>query len=373
MRLVFTGLWIGLRKSAAPFLLLFCALGAVLWIVPTVVLRQDDLQPVQIAVVDEAPGEFSDLLLSLARSQAKGIAEITALSPQDPSDGFAAVLVLPEGFWQSVMQGGSCTPVLRVSASSPLEGLWTVALARSAARSIETAQRQISGAITPLQQAGLTGEALQRAILQLDMSLLDRYLAPNSHSETVRLSATGALTLPEYLLCSGISALAFGAIFLLWEGVSALRGFSLLSRRTQPFASALLLSGILSAALWLPVAALLAGGRPRLPALLQLWLLYTAALLLLTSLPSRGCCAAASVSLVLGQALFGGGLFPEALLPSALARVAGWFPLSLGRRALAAACFAGEAPSTAICLLLAGSCLLLTVILWFGPRKEGSP
>lgn len=162
------------------------------------------------------------------------------------------------------------------------------------------------------------------------------------------------------------------AAFLFWEGFSVLNRFARYAQRPSLFACALLLALVLSAGLWLPVAVLLKGGFPEPHALAALWLSSAGQLLLTVSLPGRGACAAASVGLTLGQALFGGGFFPEALLPPVLFRLAGWLPLTLRRSALGAACF-GAGEGAALLLLAAGffaAAALVSGLLWNRERRN---
>ncbi len=372
MRLILTGLLVGLKRSAAPFLLLFAAMLCWSGVLAPFAREEEQPAPVRIGVLDEERGAFSPLLLSLLQKPLGQAAELRILAPGDPQEDCAAVLILPRGFWQGIMDGENRSPVLRLYAASPLEGLWAGALARSGARTIETAQRQIAGMVPVLRAAGLDGGELEAALMRADLSLLDRYLSRGGRLHPVRLSATGALNLGRYLLCSAATILMSAAAFLFWEGFSVLNRFARYARRPSLFTCALLLALLLSAGLWLPVAVLLKGGFPEPHAFAALWLSSAGQLLLTVSLPGRGACAAASVGLTLGQALFGGGLFPEALLPPALFRLAGWLPLTLRRGALGAACF-GAGEGAGRLLLAAGffaAAALVSGLLWNRERRN---
>ena len=372
MRLILTGLLAGLKRSAAPFLLLFAAMLCWSGVLAPFAWEETQPAPIQIGVLDEEQGAFSPLLLSLLQKPLGQAAELKILAPGDPQEGCAAVLILPRGFWQGIMDGENLSPVLRLYAASPLEGLWAGALARSGARTIETAQRQIAGMVPVLREAGLDGRELEAALMRADLSLLDRYLSRGGRLHPVRLSATGALNLGRYLLCSAATILMSAAAFLFWEGFSVLNRFARYAQRPSLFACALLLALVLSAGLWLPVAVLLKGGFPEPHALAALWLSSAGQLLLTVSLPGRGACAAASVGLTLGQALFGGGFFPEALLPPVLFRLAGWLPLTLRRSALGAACF-GAGEGAALLLLAVGffaAAALVSGLLWNRERRN---
>ena len=297
MRLILTGLLAGLKRSAAPFLLLFAAMLCWSGVLAPFAWEETQPAPIQIGVLDEEQGAFSPLLLSLLQKPLGQAAELKILAPGDPQEGCAAVLILPRGFWQGIMDGENLSPVLRLYAASPLEGLWAGALARSGARTIETAQRQIAGMVPVLREAGLDGRELEAALMRADLSLLDRYLSRGGRLHPVRLSATGALNLGRYLLCSAATILMSAAAFLFWEGFSVLNRFARYAQRPSLFACALLLALVLSAGLWLPVAVLLKGGFPEPHALAALWLSSAGQLLLTVSLPGRGACAPRSARL----------------------------------------------------------------------------
>ena len=133
MRLILTGLLVGLKRSAAPFLLLFAAMLCWSGVLAPFAREEEQPAPVRIGVLDEERGAFSPLLLSLLQKPLGQAAELRILAPGDPQEDCAAVLILPHGFWQGIMDGENLSPVLRLYAASPLEGLWAGALARSAA------------------------------------------------------------------------------------------------------------------------------------------------------------------------------------------------------------------------------------------------
>ena len=65
MRLILTGLLAGLKRSAAPFLLLFAAMLCWSGVLAPFAWEETQPAPIQIGVLDEEQGAFSPLLLSL--------------------------------------------------------------------------------------------------------------------------------------------------------------------------------------------------------------------------------------------------------------------------------------------------------------------
>lgn len=110
MRLILTGLLVGLKRSAAPFLLLFAAMLCWSGVLAPFAREEEQPAPVRIGVLDEERGAFSPLLLSLLQKPLGQAAELRILAPGDPQEDCAAVLILPHGFWQGIMDGENLSP-----------------------------------------------------------------------------------------------------------------------------------------------------------------------------------------------------------------------------------------------------------------------
>ena len=373
VKLIFGSWRIALRQSEGAVLSILVCLALLFAAALAVVRVSPPPEPVKLGLVslDESPMPAS-LIASVVAERFEGVATVALLSPQERTDGFAAVLTLPQGFWRSIMTGENFVPALTVNAASPLEGLWIGQLAQSAGRTLLGAQSAVGGLLSAMKAQGLSDEEIERRLLTADMALLEHYLTRKGVFESETLHATGSVLAAQYYGGSAVSFGLFSLMFLLFPPLYALRQFADLSQRRHETFISCLLTAVTLFMLLCPLG-LLARGAPsaalRSSSSLLLMLLCAALLTLCVAVfRSLAACAAAVTGLSLIQALFGGGLLPEPLLPLSLAPLGRWLPLSLMRRLIIDAAFgAGFADAPAV-LLWCALCVGCALALWL--RRE---
>lgn len=362
MRLTVNATVIALKKALLPMLILLAALLLVgMVIFSALSISPAAFEPIEIAVISEDNSPLAvSLIESTVNSRFKSLAQIRLCENEKQTVGCAAVITLPNGFWQSVMSGENLSPKLEIRSASPFEGLWVRQLADSAARLLTRAQNAVSGIYAAALKDGLSDSEIDRVIFAADMSLLNDYLTRKGRFESVYLSATGSIGISEYYLCSAASFAVFSLLFLMYEPLSVTKSFSRFSGcKWRCFFAAAAAAFILSLLLTSLAAATV---KPDIRVILSREILLSAFLccsLLLFSLafmPDMPCCAAFCFCSAVVQALFGGGFLPEALLPQKLSLLCGLLPLSLLRRLFSNAAFSAnfgcEAAAIFWCALL---------------------
>lgn len=373
MKLIFQGWRIALRHSLGAVLGILVCL-ALLFAAALVVLQTAPKpEPVKLAIVslDDSPMPAT-LISSVVASRFEGVATVTLLEADDSVDGFAAVLTLPQGFWSSIMTGENRAPALTVNVSSPLEGLWIRQLAQSAGRTLLGAQNAVGGMLSAMYAEGLSDDEIDKKLLTADMALMESYLTRKGLFDSQTLRATGNVSAMQYYGGSAVSFALFSLLFLLFPPLYTLRQFSTLSQHRHETFAACLLAAVTLFALLCPLGVMVLGTPVKNMSVGSgiLLIVLCASLLVLCAAAFRSpaACAAAVTGLGLVQALFGGGLLPEALLPPPLTPLCRLLPLSLMRRlALDAAFgvgFSDVAATLLWCALFTGGALLL----WL--RKE---
>lgn len=373
MKLVFQGWRIALWHSLGAVLSILMCLALLFSAALAVLHAAPEPEPVKLAVVSlDDTAMPATLISSVVAARFEGVATVALLGPNDSTDGFAAVLTLPQGFWNSIMTGENLAPALTVNVSSPLEGLWIQQLAQAAGRTLLSAQSAVGGMLSAMYAEGLSDEEINHRLLSADMSLMESYLTRKGLFDSRTLLATGDVPVLAYYGGSAVSFVFFSLLFLLFPPLYALRQFADFSqRRPETFISCFLTAITLFAllcplgviALGAPIKNILGGSG------LLLILLCSSLLILCTAaFRSTAACAAAVTGLALIQVLFGGGLLPEVLLPSPLTPLCRLLPLSLMRRLIIdSALGAGFSDTLAAllwCILFTGGALLL----WL--RKE---
>lgn len=375
MKLVFQGWRIALRQSAGAVLSILICLALLFAAALATVHAASPPEPVRLGLISLDESSMpAELIASVVAQRFEGVATITLLSPKESADGYAAVLTLPKGFWRSIMTGENFAPALTVSAASPLEGLWIGQLAQSAGRTLLGAQSAVGGLLSAMQAQGLSDKEIEQKLFAADMALLERYMTRKGLFESQTLHATGSVPAARYYGGSAVSFVLFSLLFLLFSPLHALWRFGDLSQRRHETFFSCLLAAVTLFALLCPLGLLLLGAP--LAALLSpsslLLILLCAALLTLCAAAFRSlaACAAAVMGLSLVQALFGGGLLPEPLLPLALSPLCRWLPLSLMRRLIIDAAFGAGFSDTPTVLLWCALCIIGALALWL--RREAT-
>ncbi len=373
MKLVFQSWRIALRYSAGAVLSILVCLALLVMAALAAVRTAPPPEPIKLGIVSLDDSSMpATLISSVVASRFEGVATVALLAPQDDTDGFAAVLTLPRGFWRSIMTGENLVPALTVNVSSPLEGLWISQLAQSAGRTLLGAQNAVGGLLAAMEAQGLSDDEIEQKLFSADMALMESYLTRKGLFESQTLHATGNVLATQYYGGSAVSFVLFALLFLLFPPLYALRQFASFSRRRSETFVGCLFAAVTLFALLCPLG-LLALGTP--PAALRnistlLLVLLCASLLTLCASVFRSfaACAAAVTGLALIQALFGGGLLPEALLPPSLTPLCRLLPLSLMRRLTVDAAFGAGFSDVSTVLIWCALCISGALALWL--RKE---
>lgn len=339
-------------------------------------------QKAKVGVInlDQNPLSLSVMESLLEGERLSSLIELSVLPPDPPDkEGYTAILTLPEGFLESILNGTNLSPVVEINEVSPLEAMWVRQLATAGASALSEAQY---GIYAVLEKAGndprVNERTYQLLVADVNLRLLNAFFDRISQLKTETLSASGVLTLPEYYLSAIGAALVFCYGFFFFPSVEDLRLFSKASgRRWPPFLAGMAHVLALTALASLPLFLLASrgGNEEGLGRILAAWLLFSllstgTTVVCCLGLPTRAACAAGCILLTLGQALCGGLLLPLALLPAAFTPLASFLPVRRGMELLGSAMkpemAAGWIGSGVMAVLL----LLLGAVLWHG--RSGS-
>ncbi len=337
VKLIFHSWRIALRHCMGALLGILVCLALLLAAALALLRAAPKPEPVKLAIVSFDDSAMpSTLISSVLASRFEGVATVALLEPQDSAAGFSAVLTLPKGFWNSIMTGENLAPALTVNVSSPLEGLWIRQLAQSAGRTLLNAQNAVGGMLTAMYADGLSEDEINKKLFSADMAMMESYLTRKGLFESHTLRTTGNVSAMQYYGAVAVSFVFFSMLFLLFPPFLALRRFGGFSKRQIQTFSGCCLAAV---TLFIPLCTLgiVMLGAPAQNVLSRsggLLILFCSSLLMLCAalFQSPAACAAAVTGLALTQALFGGGLLPEALLPPPLAPLCRLLPLSLLRR-----------------------------------------
>lgn len=296
----------------------------------------------------------------------------------------SALLLLPEGFLDSVLTGENKPVTLLTDGQQPLESWLIGQLGQSVSRMLAAAQAGIYTVLENYDRAGLSEPAREDLIWEVNLAYIGWVADRNDVYETIIVSPTGsALPVEEHyalsvlayipLLCSALVYPAFGGEGLMgWYrrlrsgGVSAKAGAT----------GSILASGaVLLPLILLP---LLARGGDIFPSVLSAVAvaLFSAAFcgLCCVLTPSAGSGALLSFLTATGMLILSGGVLPPVLLPVGLRRLTDWIPLSWARSLLSVS-FGREVSGWAAMglVLLTITLMLLTAVLFDRrvDREEG--
>jgi len=368
LRLIFCCCFMTLKRGSRAVICAAACLFAAAAVLSAMFVSRD-FTPARLAVISrDDSGYIEPIVRSVIDSGFKGLLSVEFLDSADDTKNHTAVLTLPENFFESVMSGENAEPQLSVNVSSPIEGAWISALAKNAARLLSSAQHVIRAVNQAMITDQIPFEQRQKLIFYTDIELLDNYLTRKGRFESIPLSATGSLSIAEYYSASAVSFVLFTLVFLLFAPIKELFGFAAFSkRRKNCFAAAFLSCFILS--LLLTSAGVIAiGGRISAVISLEFFaasLLLCAMMLLFPTVTGDSAgCAALSFGFCLIQAVFGGGILPQALLPAPLAKVSGFMPLTLMRCLIADSAFGCGFEGTLLAALWCVLPLILCFVIW---------
>ena len=371
MRFVFSAVFIALKRSVSVVLCAALCLASTAAVF-TAAMPAVKHKPAKIAVVNlDDSAIMLPLITSMLESRMEGLLKAEILDEGQSTEHYAAVLVLPEGFFASVMNGENLVPDLTVNASSAFEGLWISSLAETAASVITKAQNVVGAVNTASDRAGLSSDERDKVIMSLNAHLLNDYLTRKGRFESVTLSATGKITAAQHYISAAASFFCFVMAFLLFPPIKELRKFAAFSgKKYDCLISAAINCMILSLLITAFAVAAVGNAIDILSfGFAKASLLLFSVLLFFPSVTdSAASCAAVCCAGCLFQAVFGGAVLPEALMPETLAAASRFFPMSVFRRVLADTAYRCGFDGDAI---LFGWCLLLisvSFLCWL--RKE---
>lgn len=366
----------GRRLLCLLCVLLFCA--ALLTAFFTAPKAEAAVRKAKVGVInlDENPLSVSMMNTLLEGENLSDLIEVVMLLPDGTGkQDCTAVITVPQGFLESVLNGENISPILEVDLSSPLEAMWIRQMAVAGARALSAAQLGVY-AVLDAADYGRDMDARQYNLLVADvnLTLLRTFFDRLSLLSQERLSASGQLSLPQYYAAALAAALVFCYGFLFYPAMEGLRRFTKAARCGS---GAVFLAGalhilVLEMLLTLPIFLVLANGkfqREEIRLWLALSLLAGGTALFCTQIfRDRAACAAASILLTLGQALCGGLLVPLALLPAGFSSAAHYFPLWQGMRLFGASM--GETASLTMPLAISAVAFLGAALLWGWGRRR---
>jgi len=371
MRFILSATCVALKRSVSVILCVGICLAAVAAAF-SVAMPLAKAEPIKIAIVNQDDSAMMlPIVTTMLESRLGGMLKTELCDTEQQAEHYAAVLVLPNGFFNSVMSGENLAPKLTVNASSPFEGLWISSLAKSAAKLITQAQNVVGAVNAAAKEAELSVSERDKVIMSLNTYLLNDYLTRKGRFESVTLSATGEITAAQHYFSGAVSFLCFVMAFLLFAPIKELRDFAFFSnKRMHCMISAAI--NCMAVSMLITSAAVIILGDPddilSSGFIKAAVLLFSVMLLFPSVTKAPASCAALCCGACLFQAVFGGFVLPEALLPPALQAVSRFLPMTLFRRVLADTAFGcgfgGDAILFAWCLLL----ISVSVLCWM--RKE---
>ncbi len=376
MRLFTVSLWIACRHSGKRLLCLLCILAAC-GLVGAAALGALDAEPpgpVQIALVNEDSSPFSRMAVQMVVGQDRleSMFEVRPVTrEQAAAGGFGAVITIPEGFLNGVLDGSNPSPVVEVHAANPLEAIWIRQMAQTGAEYLTLAQLCVYTVQEGVDYGtGLTPDQYTLLLTDVNLEAMRAVLERDSLLGESPLSATGGLSLPAYYLTALFPMLLLCYAFFYQPMVSSLRRFSAFCGKKCALFGAVWMHLFLLTLF--PAAGFLWLGKHSVREV-GVWLLLgvllgTASLLLLLLFRQGTASAVGCLLVSAGMGFCSGGFLPLGLMPPAFSQIAP-FTVTGQARILMSALL--EEPVTGVQLLqaagMAALLLLLCGLLW---RKE---
>lgn len=342
-----------------------------------------------VATEDDDPRVAAAFDLLEGTDGLDALAEVLLVTPDEAaalvrSGEISAAVVLPAGFWASVMSGENLPPTLLVDAARPVEMMLAIELAESATRVLTRAQQAVTFTLKAA-EGGLLGEAdTDKLVRDINLAYGSWVLGKDSMFRPVTAGgAAGIAPGQRTLLCA--------ALYFACLGTTVLYGFYAFGRQGGWLAR----YKVAGSRLWRYVASQLLGGALALLPFLALLLIgirlaggadagFSAAFLpgLVLVCLGLSCFAfllcntgglASAVTLMFMLASLGlvtsGGLIPRVLLPGPLAALVPFSPIGWAGQALAPL-FGGPFSPGAVGLLAAACAGLAALCLLCSHLRE---
>ncbi|MEM1485741.1 ABC transporter permease [Oscillospiraceae bacterium PP1C4] len=346
MRLFATAFRIASKHSSRRLLCLLCVLvlvGALGFAVSSA--QTGDRSPaakVAIINLDQNPVTRMALRSVTSPSQLSSLFDVQFLTPDQDVDGYTAVMIIPDGFLNSILDGSNLSPTVTVNVTTPLEAMWVRQMVGAGSDYLTSAQLGIYTVQKGVDYGrALTPKQYDLLVADVNITIMKAFLNRLSLVETQMLSASGGLSLPQYYGTALFPVLLLCYAFLYAPAVDDLRRLEQ-ARPSGKEASSLFLAAwahlfVLTLGLTLllsvPICWVYGFSLQKLAAMLLFAVLMSAVSFLLTLLFPRGAaCASACILLAVGMGLCTGGFLPLALMPLAFAQIAPFAVTFQGQR-----------------------------------------
>lgn len=383
MRLFATSFLIACKHSGRRLLCLLCVLGVCTAIgyASFSVMPKREQPKASVAIVNLDTNPISRMALRSAASMesAEKMLDMQFVTPQQARAGaYAAVVTIPEGFIDSILNGENKSPVIELNLSTPLEAMWVRQLLDAAATDLTAAQL----GVYTIQEAvsygnGMPARQYDQLIMGINMLFMRAFLDRLSLVEAEPISASGVLSLPLYYLASAVSVLFLSYGFLFQPAFEGLRRFARAAHARGLFAAAALHAFSLTLAAALPVFLLACRidgfSVNKLPVYIGFAFMVSAFAAALSALFSQQkTCAAACLLFSVGTGMCAGCFLPLALMPEVFSHIAPFTPAGQGLR-LCAALFGEQLPAAQLWQALAMGALLYAAaaLFWRHGRVAG--
>ena len=326
---------------------------------------------------DPVPEQLEQVLTNM--SDIKAYCQVEAMDRQEALDRLeqgkiTAILALPAGFIQGILNGTNPDAELIVRGDRPLEALLTFWIGQSASDMLAAFQSGIYAVLELYQGSPPDGLTYDQVVAQINLRYITWMMNRQDLFRTQTVSATGQIPTGIHY---GLSLLAYFGLSLAplfmavydarW--IRSQRRFRAVGRGSGIFYGASLASCWLVEFVLLSIAqlALLKGSIGHALLSSALCGLFCAAFCGLCCLltPDTGSCGLLSFGSALVFLVLSGGILPPVLLPHSLRELLPCWPVTWMRNLMAAST---EAPSMAPLIL---SSLLMTALGWFLYARRG--
>lgn len=385
LNLFITSIWIASKHSSRRLLCLLCVLmscGLLLFGALTAMPAKETPKAV-IAVrnLDENPATRMAFRTVTSMESMSELFEIKFIKPETiDTSSYTAVVTIPENFMESVLNGENKHPLVEVDISSPLEAMWVRQIAQAGASYLTSAQLGIYTVQEGTDYGrSMDAKAYEKLIGDVNLIFMRAFLNRLDMMEHTYLSASGALSLPQYYGSALAVVLLFSYGFLFMPAVRELRHFSKSlpcgRGRWELFSAAALHIWVLTLAAVVPLCLLVSKEGFRLEGLLNaivLSVLVSAFAVLLTlAAKNDTACAAGCIFLAVAMGLCSGCFLPLALMPEVFARIAPFTAAGQGMR-LAEAVLTGKTAFDILmpALLMSAVFLVISALLWRSTKRR---
>lgn len=388
MKLTVTSFIIALKHSSRRLLCLFCVFLACVLMLGSVFVfapPEQSSYKARIALLNQDTHPMSDLLVGMVASIKEfDFLEVKIVNEEPEAldlQEYTAVLTIPDGFLQSVLDGGNLPPQIELNAGAPLEAILVSQMADAAARYLTAAQRGIYMVQDETDYgSGMKKSAYNDMILEINLQYMKAFNLRRDALEPQTISVSGGLTFPEYYGSALICVVFLAYMFLYQPAIQALRQFSAVqqSRRSRwqifggcfahIFLCNFLLIGLVGCGIHLSGIRKLDFLQSAAALALFSFLISGWAMLLGLLFSSPAASAAGGILLAIGMGVFSGAVIPLALMPPFFGKIAPFLPLWQCRALLAAAL--GETQSFIMPMIMGVALLGLGMVFWKSSGKR---